>query len=189
MKMICAPSQVMREGSDLNQHGHAARQEQASSSSPVTFQEGVRSEAWAIAHTLINRARLEAIRTKGSKVIRLIIYFLLLAINDLCRRPATWSRVKLEMELFAQRLRPSRSVLECGSPLPLSLISPLRRLICCRSMIPLSKGPRDWRSPRPGGLRIGSVHTKRLGALPPVPGPHRFKPLARVWTHPATGLV
>src|SRR5437867_2002881 len=39
MKMICAPSQVMREGRDLNQHGQAGRQEQASSSSPVTFHE------------------------------------------------------------------------------------------------------------------------------------------------------
>src|SRR5947209_4339024 len=37
MKMICAPSQVMREGRDLNQHGQAGRQEQASSSSPVTL--------------------------------------------------------------------------------------------------------------------------------------------------------
>src|SRR5260370_41276134 len=39
MNIICDPSQVMREGRDLNQHGHAGRQEQASSSSPVTFQE------------------------------------------------------------------------------------------------------------------------------------------------------
>src|ERR1044072_5819658 len=38
MKMTGAPSQVMREGRDLNQHGQAGRQEQASSSSPVTFQ-------------------------------------------------------------------------------------------------------------------------------------------------------
>src|SRR4030095_3496583 len=38
MKIICAPSQVMREGSDLNQQGHAGRQEQASSSSPAIFQ-------------------------------------------------------------------------------------------------------------------------------------------------------
>src|SRR5437868_5611274 len=37
MKTICAPSQVMREGNDLNQHGQAGRQEQASSSSPLTF--------------------------------------------------------------------------------------------------------------------------------------------------------
>src|SRR5438093_9569421 len=35
--MICAPSQVMRDGKDLNQHGQAGRQEQASSRSPVTF--------------------------------------------------------------------------------------------------------------------------------------------------------
>src|SRR5438552_15949426 len=39
MNMICAPSQVMREGRDLNQHGQAGRQEQASSSSPATFHE------------------------------------------------------------------------------------------------------------------------------------------------------
>src|SRR5438876_9493489 len=39
MKMICAPSQVMREGRDLNQHGQAGRQEQASSSSPLIFHE------------------------------------------------------------------------------------------------------------------------------------------------------
>src|SRR6266487_656669 len=39
MKMIWAPSQVMREGRDLNQHGQAGRQEQASSSSPVIFHE------------------------------------------------------------------------------------------------------------------------------------------------------
>src|SRR5438874_11660568 len=37
MKITCAPSQVMREGRDLNQHGQAGRHEQASSSSPVTF--------------------------------------------------------------------------------------------------------------------------------------------------------
>src|SRR5713101_6511676 len=39
MKIICEPSQVMREGRDLNQQGQAGRQEQASSSSPVTFHE------------------------------------------------------------------------------------------------------------------------------------------------------
>src|SRR5258705_13925083 len=39
MKTICAPSQVIREGRDLNQHGQAGRQEQASSSSPVIFHE------------------------------------------------------------------------------------------------------------------------------------------------------
>src|SRR5947207_10039618 len=39
MKTICAPSHVMREGRDLNQHGQAGRQEQASSSSPVIFHE------------------------------------------------------------------------------------------------------------------------------------------------------
>src|SRR5262245_6086842 len=37
--MICAPSQVMRDGRDLNQHGQAGRQEQASSSSPLIFHE------------------------------------------------------------------------------------------------------------------------------------------------------
>src|SRR6266581_271578 len=39
MKTICPPSQVMREGRDLNQHGQAGRQEQASSSSPLIFHE------------------------------------------------------------------------------------------------------------------------------------------------------
>src|SRR5436189_6107612 len=39
IKTICAPSQVMREGRDLSQHGQAARHEQASSSSPVIFHE------------------------------------------------------------------------------------------------------------------------------------------------------
>src|SRR5437764_10815464 len=48
MKTTCAPSHVIREGSDLNQHGQAGRQEQASSSSPVTFQE-VLSAAAALA--------------------------------------------------------------------------------------------------------------------------------------------
>src|SRR5712675_1730583 len=37
MKIACKPSQVIRLGRDLNQQGHAGRQEQASSSSPVTF--------------------------------------------------------------------------------------------------------------------------------------------------------
>src|SRR5215472_3692940 len=37
--MICAPSHVIREGRDLNQHGQAARHEQASSSSPFIFHE------------------------------------------------------------------------------------------------------------------------------------------------------
>src|SRR4051794_12622854 len=35
MKMICAPSQVMREGKAWNQQGHGALQEQASSRSPL----------------------------------------------------------------------------------------------------------------------------------------------------------
>src|ERR1051325_10101281 len=38
MKMICAPSHVMREGRALNQQGQAGRQEQASSKSPASFQ-------------------------------------------------------------------------------------------------------------------------------------------------------
>src|SRR5215831_14120000 len=37
MNTACTPSQVMREGLDLNQQGHAGRQEQASSSSPEIF--------------------------------------------------------------------------------------------------------------------------------------------------------
>src|ERR1051325_4520536 len=64
MKMICAPSQVMREGRDLNQHGQAGRQEQASSSSPVTFHEVLFSAAAArtgvpnaqAPHTIVNHA-------------------------------------------------------------------------------------------------------------------------------------
>src|SRR6266540_1368465 len=48
MKMICAPSQVMREGRDLNQHGQAGRQEQASSSSPVIFHEVLLAAAAAL---------------------------------------------------------------------------------------------------------------------------------------------
>src|SRR3954469_19818462 len=43
MTITCMPSQVMRDGRDLNQQGHAARQEQASSSSPETFQDGLAS--------------------------------------------------------------------------------------------------------------------------------------------------
>src|SRR6266496_1508956 len=54
MKMICAPSQVMREGRDLNQHGHAGRHEQASSSSPLTFQEVL--AAFVAASTLFGAA-------------------------------------------------------------------------------------------------------------------------------------
>src|SRR5689334_3938491 len=48
MKTICAPSQVMREGRDLNQHGQAGRQEQASSSSPLIFQEVLVAAAAAL---------------------------------------------------------------------------------------------------------------------------------------------
>src|SRR5947199_9458324 len=48
MKMICAPSQVMREGRDLNQHGQAGRQEQASSSSPVTLHDVLLAAAAAL---------------------------------------------------------------------------------------------------------------------------------------------
>src|SRR5258707_782250 len=39
MKMACSPSHVMREGSDLNQQGHGARQEHPSSKPPATFHE------------------------------------------------------------------------------------------------------------------------------------------------------
>src|ERR1041385_2673058 len=52
MKMICAPSQAMREGRDLNQHGQAGRQEQASSSSPVTFHDVLLSAAAALPEIL-----------------------------------------------------------------------------------------------------------------------------------------
>jgi hypothetical protein len=63
MKMICAPSQVMREGRDLNQHGQAGRQEQPSSSSPVTFHDVLlaAAAAWSgipnalMPHTIANQ--------------------------------------------------------------------------------------------------------------------------------------
>src|SRR5258705_5445786 len=48
MKTICAPSHVIREGRDLNQHGQAGRQEHASSSSPVTFHEVLLSNVAAL---------------------------------------------------------------------------------------------------------------------------------------------
>src|SRR5689334_6238057 len=63
MKIACAPSQVMRVGRDLNQQGHAAWQEQASSRSAVTFQDGV-SAAIATA------ARLSPAVTQTSMVRR-----------------------------------------------------------------------------------------------------------------------
>src|SRR2546427_10892336 len=48
MKTSWAPSQVMREGRDLNQHGQAGRQEQASSSSPLIFHEVLLAAAAAL---------------------------------------------------------------------------------------------------------------------------------------------
>src|SRR5262245_53704773 len=48
MRIICAPSQVMRDGRDLNQHGQAGRQEQASSSSPLSFHEMLVAAAAAL---------------------------------------------------------------------------------------------------------------------------------------------
>src|SRR5438552_11933558 len=54
MKMIWAPSHVMREGRDLNQQGQAGRQEHASSNSPSTFH-GVFDSA-AAALTIANGA-------------------------------------------------------------------------------------------------------------------------------------
>jgi hypothetical protein len=47
MKRICAPLQVMREGKEVNQHPQGALQEQASSSSPETFQETLGAEVSA----------------------------------------------------------------------------------------------------------------------------------------------
>jgi hypothetical protein len=53
----------MREGSDLNQHGQAGRQEQASSSSPETFQETLGGASAArLAGT--NAAMLQVIATE-----------------------------------------------------------------------------------------------------------------------------
>src|ERR1041385_2753403 len=40
MKTACTPSQVMRDGLEVNQQGHAGRHEHASSKSPEIFQEG-----------------------------------------------------------------------------------------------------------------------------------------------------
>src|SRR5579862_4739664 len=59
MMMTCIPSQVMREGRDLNQQGQAGRQEQASSSSPEIFHEVFFSEA----------ARVESGKTEIARAV------------------------------------------------------------------------------------------------------------------------
>src|SRR6267142_2121972 len=63
MKMIWAPSQVIREGRDLNQQGQAARQEQASSSSPVTFHFILACESGAGAASAATARRGASIKT------------------------------------------------------------------------------------------------------------------------------
>jgi len=60
----------------------------------------------------------------------------------------------------SRRPRDSRSVLECGSPLPL-LLRHGRRVLAEQDApsFPRAhpKAPEDWRSPRPGGVRGGTV--------------------------------
>src|SRR5436190_2110604 len=76
MKTICAPSHVMREGRDLNQHGQAARHEQASSNSPVIFQETLAS--FFASAALANDARPQPIRTRVSDLIDVSVFIILL---------------------------------------------------------------------------------------------------------------
>src|SRR3989442_8454765 len=73
MKMICAPSQVMREGSDLNQHGQAGRQEQASSSSPVIFH-AVFPVAAAALPRMPNAAMPHTIATETTDLLDMIAF-------------------------------------------------------------------------------------------------------------------
>src|SRR5256885_4860746 len=73
MKMICAPSHVMREGRDLNQHGQAGRHEQASSSSPATFHAGLASALAAVA-ALAGVMTLQMATTKMRDGIEVIFF-------------------------------------------------------------------------------------------------------------------
>src|SRR3954471_17009705 len=78
MNTTCMPSQVMREGNDLNQQGHAARQEQASSSSPESFQDGLASalsEAWHTSNVPRTPRIIPAVRCLNV-LIRVIGFFL-----------------------------------------------------------------------------------------------------------------
>src|SRR5438046_7769691 len=104
MKMICVPSQVIREGRDLNQQGQAARQEQASSNSPATFH-GVPSGAWEATQKL---ARLPVNRAKAmdlEMIIRLISFLLFSMNKNLSPSSAEGSSVKLvSITVFALEL-------------------------------------------------------------------------------------
>jgi hypothetical protein len=73
MKTICAPSQVIRDGSDLNQHGHAGRQEQASSNSPLTFQEVLFAVA-AVAFDMFNPMNPQAMPMDTSDFFETIFF-------------------------------------------------------------------------------------------------------------------
>src|SRR5947208_12231314 len=73
MKTICAPSQVMREGRDLNQHGQAGRQEQASSSSPFTFHDVLLSAA-ATLPGIPNAPMPHTIATKTTDLLDMICF-------------------------------------------------------------------------------------------------------------------
>src|SRR5437660_9270874 len=75
MKITCAPSHVMREGSDLNQHGHAARHEHASSSVPATFQ-GVFVSALLASPAPANEATLHTIRPTVMDWIDFILFIM-----------------------------------------------------------------------------------------------------------------
>src|ERR1035438_2823608 len=73
MKTICTPSQVMREGRDLNQHGQAGRQEQASSSSPLTFHEILASASAALLE-MPDAPRTHAIATETMDLPDMIFF-------------------------------------------------------------------------------------------------------------------
>src|SRR5437899_12030993 len=73
MNTICAPSQVMRDGRDLNQHGQAGRQEQASSSSPVIFH-GVLSAAAAALAAKFNALRTPTIATVTRVFLEMLVF-------------------------------------------------------------------------------------------------------------------
>src|SRR6266487_1187616 len=84
MKPICAPSQVMREGRDLNQHGQAGRQEQASSSSPVTFHEVLLS-ASAPLHGMPNALMPHTIATETMDLLDMISFINFFLSMQRCR--------------------------------------------------------------------------------------------------------
>src|SRR5712671_5598930 len=73
MKIICAPSHVMRDGSDLNQQGQGAWQEHASSNSPATFQEGFRS-LLPVSAAVRELTPTQALRTATMIVCRMFVF-------------------------------------------------------------------------------------------------------------------